>query len=139
MRPPTPPARRRARWAAPNTGYGVGQALTYASGRIYLAGPYQGQPLSLVTVNSATVGPFDLGTIVIRSAFSVNPSTAQLQIEAGSSDPIPHILDGIPLHLRDVRIYMDRHEFTRNPTSCEPSADDLDDHRLGRLLRKPGR
>jgi hypothetical protein len=25
------------------------------------------------------------------------------------------------LHLRDVRIYMDRHEFTRNPTSCEPS------------------
>jgi hypothetical protein len=103
------------------TGYGVGQALTYASGRIYLAGPYHGQPLSLVTVNSATVGPFDLGTIVIRSAFSVNPSTAQLQIEAGSSDPIPHILGGIPLHLRDVRIYMDRHEFTRNPTSCEPS------------------
>jgi hypothetical protein len=103
------------------TGYGVGAALTYAAGRIYLAGPYQGQPLSLVTVNSATVGPFDLGTIVIRSAFSVNPTTAQLQIEAGSSDPIPHIIDGIPLHLRDVRIYMDRPQFTRNPTSCVPS------------------
>jgi hypothetical protein len=104
-----------------NTGYGVGNALTYSPGRIYLAGPYQGQPLSLVTINAATVGPFDLGTIVIRSAFSVNTRTAQLQIEAGSSDPIPHILDGIPLHLRDVRIYMDRREFTRNPTSCEPS------------------
>ena len=103
------------------TGYGVGDALTYAPGRIYLAGPYQGQPLSLVTVNAATVGPFDLGTIVIRSAFSVNPHTAQLQIEAGSSDPIPHIIDGIPLHLRDVRIYMDRPNFTRNPSSCEPS------------------
>ena len=105
-----------------NTSYGVGTALTYAPGRIYLAGPYQGQPLSLVTVNAATVGPFDLGTIVIRSAFSVNTRTAQLQIEAGSSDPIPHILDGIPLHLSDVRIYMDRFRFTRNPTSCEPSA-----------------
>jgi NHL repeat len=103
------------------TGYGVGPALTYSPGRIYLAGPYHGQPLSLVTINSATVGPFDLGTIVIRSAFSVNPLTAQLQIEAGSSDPIPHIIDGIPLHLRDVRIYMDRPQFTRNPTSCEPS------------------
>jgi len=104
-----------------NTGYGVGPALTYAPGRIYLAGPYKGQPLSLVTINSATVGPFDLGTIVIRSAFAVDQSTAQLQIDSHVSDPIPHILGGIPLHLRDIRIYVDRPGFTRNPTSCEPS------------------
>jgi hypothetical protein len=103
------------------TGYGIGSALTYAPGRIFLAGPYQGQPLSLVTINAATVGPFDLGTIVIRSAFAVNQRTAQLEIAAGSSDPIPHILDGVPLHLRDVRVYLDRPVFTRNPTSCEPS------------------
>ncbi|HXS33769.1 MAG TPA: fibronectin type III domain-containing protein [Solirubrobacterales bacterium] len=104
------------------TGYGVGAALTYAPGRIYLAGPYHGQPLSLVTINSATVGPFDLGTIVIRSAFSVDPHTAQLRIDSRASDPIPHIIDGIPLHLRDVRVYMDRYQFTHNPSSCEPSA-----------------
>ena len=61
-----------------DTGYGVGPALTYAPGRIYLAGPYHGQPLSLVTINAATVGPFDLGTIVIRSAFAVDERTAQL-------------------------------------------------------------
>jgi hypothetical protein len=103
------------------TGYGVGAALTYAPGRVYLAGPYHGAPLSLVTVNSATVGPFDLGTIVIRSAFQVNTHTAQLEIDSRASDPIPHIIDGIPLHLRDVRIYMDRREFTHNPSSCEPS------------------
>lgn len=103
------------------TGYGVGAALTYAPGRIYLAGPYHGAPLSLVTINSATVGPFDLGTIVIRSAFQVNPLTAQLQIDSKASDPIPHIIDGIPLHLRDVRIYVDRPDFTHNPSSCEPS------------------
>lgn len=103
------------------TGYGVGAALTYAPGRVYLAGPYHGAPLSLVTINSATVGPFDLGTIVIRSAFQVNPSTAQLQIDSRASDPIPHIIDGIPLHLRDVRIYIDRNEFTHNPSSCEAS------------------
>jgi hypothetical protein len=103
------------------TGYGVGPALTYASGRIYLAGPYHGAPLSLVTVNSATVGPFDLGTIVIRSAFQVDPHTAQLRIDSSASDPIPHIIDGIPLHLREVRVYMDRFQFTHNPSSCEPS------------------
>ncbi len=103
------------------TGYGVGPALTYAAGRIYLAGPYHGAPLSLVTVNSATVGPFDLGTIVIRSAFQVDEHTAQLRIDAGASDPIPHIIDGIPLHLREVRIYMDRYQFTHNPSSCAAS------------------
>jgi hypothetical protein len=101
------------------TGFGVGAALTYTPGRIYLAGPYQGKPLSLVTINAATVGPFDLGTIVIRSAFAVDERTAQLEIDAGSSDPIPHILDGIPVHLREIRVYMDRPQFTHNPSSCE--------------------
>ena len=105
-----------------DTGYGVGQALTYAPGRIYLAGPYHDSPFSLVTINAATVGPFDLGTIVIRSAFDVDQRTAQLQIDSTTSDPIPHIIDGIPLHLRDVRIYIDRFQFTHNPSSCEPSA-----------------
>jgi len=103
------------------SGYGVGSALTYAPGRVYLAGPYNGKPLSLVTINSATVGPFDLGTIVIRSAFAIDERTAQLRIDAGSSDPIPHIIDGIPLHLRSIRVYMDRPSFTHNPSSCEAS------------------
>jgi hypothetical protein len=103
------------------TGYGVGSALAYAPGQIYLAGPYNGKPLSLVTVNAATIGPFDLGTYVIRSAFAVDTKTAQLRIDAGASDPIPHIVDGIPLHLRDIRVYMDRFQFTRNPSSCAAS------------------
>jgi hypothetical protein len=103
------------------TGYGVSSALTYTTGKIYLAGPYHGQPLSIVTINPATVGPFDLGTVVIRSAFSVNEHTAQLQIDKSASDAIPHIIAGIPLHLRDVRIYMDRPQFTHNPSSCAAS------------------
>jgi hypothetical protein len=104
-----------------DSGYGVGDSLTYAQGRIYLAGPYHGEPLSLVAINPAIVGPFDLGTIVVRSAFSVDQRTAQLQIDSRASDPIPHILNGIPIHLRDLRIYMDRPEFTHNPSSCAPS------------------
>lgn len=104
-----------------SSGYGVGSSLTYAEGAIYLAGPYNGAPLSLVTINPATVGPFDLGTVVIRSALQVDPLTAQLRIDSRASDPIPHILQGIPLHLRDIRIYMDRPEFTHNPSSCAPS------------------
>jgi hypothetical protein len=103
------------------TGYGVGPALTFTPGRIYLAGPYQGRPLSLVTINAATVGPFDLGTIVIRSAFAIDERTAQLEIDSRASDPIPHIIEGIPVHLREIRVFMDRSEFTHNPSSCEPA------------------
>jgi hypothetical protein len=103
------------------TGYGLGSALAYTAGRVYLAGPYRGAPLSLVTINPATVGPFDLGTIVIHSAFKIDEHTAQLRIDSNLSDAIPHIIDGIVLHVRDIRIYVDRPEFTHNPSSCEPA------------------
>jgi hypothetical protein len=102
------------------SGYGAGLAPAYASGRFYLAGPYHGAPLSVVAIDSAIVGPFDLGTIVIRSAIEVDPRTAQVSIDSSASDPIPHIFAGIPLRLRDVRVYIDRPDFMINPTSCAP-------------------
>jgi hypothetical protein len=105
-------------------GYGVGSVLAYAPGKLYLAGPYHGAPLSIVAVDSALVGPFDLGTVVIRSAIKIDPRTAQVSIDSTGSDPIPHILKGIPLHLRDIRVYADRPDFLLNPTSCDPLAVD---------------
>ena len=102
-------------------GYGVGGVLAYAPGGLYLAGPYHGAPLSTVALDSALVGPFDLGVVVVRSAIRVDPATARVAIDSAGSDPIPHILKGIPLHLRDIRVYIDRPHFTVNPTSCEPT------------------
>ena len=99
-------------------GYGVGGALAYAPGGLYLAGPYHGAPLSAVAIDSALVGPFDLGVVIVRSAIRIDPRTAQASIDSAGSDPIPHILEGIPLHLRDIRVYIDRPGFTLNPTSC---------------------
>ena len=104
------------------SGYGVGPVLNYAPGNLYLAGPYHGSQVSVVAIDSALVGPFDLGTIVIRSAIRIDAATAQARIDSSGSDSIPHILDGIPIHLRDVRIYIDRPGFTVNPTSCDPEA-----------------
>ncbi|HVY78010.1 MAG TPA: hypothetical protein VG898_05850 [Solirubrobacterales bacterium] len=102
------------------SGYGLGTVLAYAPGGLYLAGPFHGAPLSIVAIDSATVGPFDLGTIVVRSAIRIEPQTARVSIDSSVSDPIPHILDGIPIHLRDVRVYIDRPGFTLNPTNCDP-------------------
>ncbi|HEY2052491.1 MAG TPA: hypothetical protein VGH14_00995 [Solirubrobacterales bacterium] len=102
------------------SGYGVGVALDYAPGKLYLAGPFHGSTFSVVAIDSATVGPFDLGTVVVRSAIDVDPQTARVSIDSSGSDPIPHIIDGIPIHLRDVRVYISRPDLTVNPTSCEP-------------------
>jgi hypothetical protein len=102
------------------SGYGVGSTLAYAPGRLYLAGPYHGSSFSVVAIDSALVGPFDLGVVIVRSAIEVDPRNAQVSIDSAGSDPIPHIIDGIPIHLRDVRVYISRHELTINPTSCEP-------------------
>jgi hypothetical protein len=105
-----------------SSGFGVGPVLSYAPGGLYLAGPYHGAQVSVVAIDSAVVGPFDLGTIVVRSAIRIDATTAQASIDTSGSDPIPHIVDGIPIHLRDIRIYIDRPGFTVNPTSCDPES-----------------
>jgi hypothetical protein len=101
-------------------GYGLGPILSYAPGNLYLAGPYNGSQFSVVAIDAALVGPFDLGTVIVRSAIRVDRHTGQVSIDATGTDPIPHIIDGIPVHLRDVRAYIDRPNVTVNPTSCEP-------------------
>ena len=101
------------------SGYGLGSDLAYANGSLYLAGPYHGQPLSVIAINSANIGPFDLGVVTVRSAIRLEPRRAQVSIDSAGSDPIPHIVAGIPIHLRDIRVYIDRPNFMVNPTSCE--------------------
>lgn len=103
-------------------GAGVGTALTYVQGKVYLAGPYNGDPLSAVAIVPAVAGPFDVGTVVTRVALRLNPETYLGEIDGAASDPIPHILAGIPLKLRDLRVNVDRPGFLRTPTSCKPKA-----------------
>jgi hypothetical protein len=99
---------------------GVGTVLAQTPGKVYLAGPYNGAPLSIVSVTSAKVGPFDLGTVVIRFALDINPVTAQVEVSGAQSEAIPHIIKGIVVHVREIRVYMNREKFIINPTSCDP-------------------
>ncbi len=84
---------------------------------VYLAGPYKGAPFSLSIVVPAQAGPFDLGTVVIRAALFVDPTTAQVLVR---SDPLPTILRGIPLDLQKLSVIVDRPRFMLTPTSCAP-------------------
>jgi hypothetical protein len=100
-------------------GAGVGPDLTYVPGKVYLAGPYKGAKLSIVAITTGKAGPFDLGTVVIRQALRINPETAEVTSDGSSADPIPHILKGVVVHARDIRVFIDRENFVINPTSCE--------------------
>jgi hypothetical protein len=100
-------------------GAGAGPAPYYATGRAYLTGPYKGAPLSLAIVTPAVAGPFDLGTVVVKTALYVDPETARI---TAKSDPIPRILAGIPLDVRSIAVKIDRPDFTLNPTNCETMA-----------------
>ena len=100
-------------------GAGAGPGPYYTQGKAYLTGPYKGGQLGLAVVTPATAGPFDLGTVVVRSAIDVDPETAQITVK---SDEIPTILEGIPLDIRSVVVKLGRPQFTLNPTDCNPMA-----------------
>jgi archaellum component FlaG (FlaF/FlaG flagellin family) len=83
----------------------------------YLTGSYKGAPFGLSVVVPAEAGPFHLGTVVVRSAITVDPHTGQVTI---TSDPFPTVLQGIPLQIKTVNVTVDRPGFIFNPTNCDP-------------------
>jgi hypothetical protein len=100
-----------------STAAGAGSRPLHTPGRVYLAGPYKGAPVSLVVVVPAVSGPYDLGAVAVRAAVYVDRRTAQITTV---SDPLPEVLGGIPLRLRSILVNLDRSGFARNPTNCNP-------------------
>ncbi len=100
-------------------GAGVGPNPLFVGGKAYLTGPYNGGPYGLVEEVPAVAGPFDLGMVVVRQSLRIDPHTVQV---TAVSDPLPTIIDGIPLRVRRVDVTLDRPGFTFNPTSCTPMA-----------------
>ena len=99
------------------TGAGTGGDPFFLPGKAYLTGPYKAAPYGLAVVVPAVAGPLDLGTVVVRQALYIDPTTAQV---TAVSDPFPTILDGIPLRIRRIDVNLNRPDFTVNPTSCDP-------------------
>jgi hypothetical protein len=96
---------------------GAGSEPFYDQGQVFLTGPYKGAPFGLSIVVPAVAGPFNLGNVVVRAAIHVDPHTARITVV---SDPLPTILQGIPLQVRKVNVTIDRPGFMFNATNCEP-------------------
>jgi hypothetical protein len=92
-----------------------GDPFTVTGGQVFLTTGYKGAPFGLSIVNPAKAGPFDLGKVIVRAKVEVDVHTAALTV---TTDPIPHILDGIPLQIKHVNVLIDRPGFTFNPTNC---------------------
>ncbi len=98
------------------------EPLWVRGGQVFLTGPYRGAPFGLSIVVPAVAGPFTLlgnagpGREVVRAAIEIDPHTAQVTVV---SDPLPRILDGVPLQLATVNVTIDREGFMFNPTNCE--------------------
>jgi len=98
-----------------NVAAGPGTHPFHATGKLYLAGPFQGAPLSLVVVTPALAGPYDYGTVVVRTALHIDPLDAHV---IADSEVVPEIIGGIPLRIRSIEVNIDRPNFMINPTNC---------------------
>jgi hypothetical protein len=99
-----------------------GDPYTVTGGKVYITEHYGGGQYGLSIVNPAKAGPFVLQEgrpVIVRAAIFVDPHTAALRIV---TDPLPTIIDGIPLQIQHVNVAINgvggNNKFTFNPTNC---------------------
>jgi hypothetical protein len=109
-----------------NVASGPGTHPFHSVGRIYMAGPLNGAPLSLAAITPALAGPYDYGTVVVRVALRIDPLDAHV---TAISDPVPSIIGGVPIRMRSIQVNLDRDRFTINPTNC--AATSIDSQGIG--------
>ncbi|HTD57841.1 MAG TPA: hypothetical protein VK672_03005, partial [Solirubrobacteraceae bacterium] len=96
------------------TTVGAGGAPVQFSGPVYLTGPTGSAPYGMTTVVKATVGPFSLGNVIVRTGIEVDPSTSRVTV-AGD---VPTIFKGIPLRMKTLAVAVNAQGFLINPTNC---------------------
>jgi len=100
-----------------NVAAGPGSHPFHAVGKIYMAGPFKGAPLSLVAITPALAGPYDYGTVVVRVALHIDPLDAHV---IADSETVPEIIGGIPIRMREIQVNINKPNFMINPTNCSP-------------------
>ncbi len=127
---------------------GLGNAPVQLPGKVYLTGPlnlpgpYEHAPFGLSTVTNAEhvgtvgehLGPFNIGTIVVRSTISINETTAAANINTENTtvrrsnghveqfSGLPEFIEGLPAQIKQLNVNVNRPEFEFNPTNCNAMA-----------------
>lgn len=84
-------------------------------GDVFLTQPKQpGDPAGLSVQVPARLGPVDAGIVIVGVRLQLRPDGGLHAV----SDPIPSLVEGIPLAIRRLTVNVTRDGFMRNPTSC---------------------
>jgi hypothetical protein len=94
---------------------GTGGAPVPLTGRVYLTGPVDGSLIGMAIVIPGTVGPVDLGTVVTRAGIALRPADGGLTVR---TRPLPRIVGGVPITIRELSLRLDRPGFITNASSC---------------------
>jgi hypothetical protein len=105
---------------------GLGGEPFTLPGKLYFTGPLKAtathgaSPFGLSSVTPAVAGPFNLGNVIVLSTINIDPNTTAATVK---SEPIPKMLQGIPVQLEQLHVTVERpgnQPFQFNPTNCNP-------------------
>jgi hypothetical protein len=95
---------------------GVGATPFTLPGTVYLAQPrVPGSPASLSVVVPVIAGPYNLGDVIVDADVVVQNDGSI----TAASDPLPTIVQGVPVRIRQIALSINRAGFMINPTSCD--------------------
>jgi hypothetical protein len=100
---------------------GSGSSLATLQGDVFLTGPYRSAPFGLALAFDLELGPFDLGGFNVLARLRIDPFSGRVSVE---TDPLPQVIEGLPVRFRTIGLDLDRPGFIQNPTSCAPASVD---------------
>ncbi len=95
---------------------GSGDAPVALNGTVSLTGPTDGGLAGLAIAIPGKVGPVDLGTVVVRASISLR-ADGGLTVR---TSPLPRLVGGVPVSIRQLALTLDRPGFILNASSCAP-------------------
>lgn len=96
-------------------GLGSGESVVTLQGTAFLT--KEAGRFGMALVVPAQIGPYDLGTVVLRAAIGTNLLTGVPELEVAK---LPQTIEGVSVRIRSLAVDVDRQGFIRNPTSCRP-------------------
>ncbi|WP_156027733.1 hypothetical protein [Candidatus Solirubrobacter pratensis] len=93
---------------------GSGAAPVTLAGTVSLTGPTDGGLAGLAIAIPGKVGPVDLGTVVVRAGIALR-ADGGLTVR---TRPLPRLVGGVPVSIRELALTLDRPGFILNASSC---------------------
>lgn len=94
---------------------GSGPRPAALPGGMYLTGSYGNSPFGMLMEFHASLGPFDLGTVVMRAEVQLDRRTGRVTVLVNR---LPETIEGVPIRFQAIQLNLDRTGLIRNPTSC---------------------